>query len=52
MSYTPDGQVHYFAKPGIEDLTEKDRIASQFPYGYRCHFAAFKTFFFEHLQQR
>lgn len=44
MSVTPNGKVHYFAKPGIEDLTMEDHIASEFPYGYRCE--KFKTFFF------
>ena len=44
MSFTPDGQVHYYAKPGIEDLTEEDHITSQYPYGFRCE--RFKTFFF------
>ncbi|MEQ8785329.1 MAG: hypothetical protein RIC55_03485 [Pirellulaceae bacterium] len=44
MSFTPDGQVHYFAKPGIEDLTAEDHVTSQFPYGYRCEH--FSTFFF------
>ena len=44
MSFTPDGLVHYYAKPGIEDLTEKDYITSQSPYGYRCQ--QFSTFFF------
>ena len=44
MSVTPDGMVHYYAKPGIEDLAEKDYITSQYPYGYRCQ--QFGTFFF------
>jgi hypothetical protein len=44
MSVTPDGMVHYYAKPGIEDLNEKDYITSQYPYGYRCQ--QFSTFFF------
>lgn len=44
ISFSPDGAVHYYAKPGIEDLTENDRIASNFPYGYRAE--RFKTFFF------
>jgi hypothetical protein len=44
MSFTPDGAIHYYAKPGVEDLTAKDRISSQFAYGYRCE--RFKTFFF------
>ena len=41
---TPDGRIHYYAKPGIEDLTEDDYLASEQPYGYRCQ--GFKTFFF------
>lgn len=44
LSVTPDGQVHYFAKPGIEDLTEADHVASALPFGHRA--ARFRTFFF------
>ena len=44
LSCTPDGMVHYYAKPGIEDLTQKDHITSQYPYGYRAE--RFNTFFF------
>ena len=44
LSVTPDGMVHYFAKPGVEDLTASDRLASEFPYGQRA--VTFKTFFF------
>ena len=44
MSVTPDGRVHYFAKPGIEDLTAEDHIASARPFGYRA--LRFRTFFF------
>jgi hypothetical protein len=44
MSISPDGQVHYYARPGIDDLTAKDHIASQYPYGFRCQ--RFETFFF------
>ena len=36
MSFTPDGQVHYYAHPGVEDLTAQDHISSQNPYGFRC----------------
>jgi hypothetical protein len=43
-SFTPDGMVHYFARPGVDDLTLDDHIASQYPYGYRAQ--RFKTFFF------
>lgn len=44
MSFTPDGSVHYFAKPGVEELTGNDRISSQFPYSYRCEYL--QAFFF------
>ncbi len=44
ISVTPDGRVHYYAKPGVEKLTAKDHIASEYPYGYRAE--RFKTFFF------
>jgi hypothetical protein len=44
FSLTPDGMVHYYARPGVGDLTPEDRLASQFPYGYRAE--QFKTFFF------
>lgn len=44
MSFTPDGRVHYYAHPGIENLTQKDHIASHFPYGYKCE--RFSTMFF------
>jgi hypothetical protein len=44
MSVTPNGQVHYYARPGVEDLTLDDHIISQFPYNYRAEH--FKTFFF------
>ncbi len=36
MSFTPDGQVHYYAHPGVQDLTEEDHLYSSFPYGRRC----------------
>lgn len=35
MSFTPDGRVHYYAKPGIENLTAADHVASHYPYGYK-----------------
>ena len=44
MSVTPDGMVHYYASPGVDDLTEADYITSQFPYGYRAE--RFRTFFY------
>jgi len=36
LSFTPDGQVHYYAHAGVEDLTEDDHLYSSFPYGSRC----------------
>ncbi len=44
MSFSTDGMVHYYAKPGIEDLTSQDHIASQLPYNYRC--LRFRSFFY------
>ncbi|HMP78308.1 MAG TPA: hypothetical protein PKD54_02540 [Pirellulaceae bacterium] len=44
ISVTPDGQVHYFAKPGVQDLTAADHVASAFPFGYRA--SRFRSFFF------
>ena len=36
MSFTPNGAVHYFASPGVDDLTQDDYLTSQFPYSYRA----------------
>lgn len=36
--------VHYFAKPGVEDLTAADHITSQVPYGFKPE--RFRTMFF------
>lgn len=44
LSVTPDGSVHYYAKPGLDDLTAEDRIASGFPYGFKAE--RFRTFFY------
>jgi hypothetical protein len=44
ISFSPDGVVHYFASPGVDDLTPEDHITSQFPYSYRTEWV--KTFFF------
>jgi hypothetical protein len=44
MSVTPDGQVHYYAKKGVENLTSKDYLYSSWPYGYRAE--KFATLFF------
>lgn len=44
MSVTRDGAVHYYAKPGAENLTPADHIASHYAEGYRAE--RFRTFFF------
>ena len=44
MSFSANGMVHYYARPGIEDLTQEDYITSQYPYGYRCE--SFRSFFY------
>jgi hypothetical protein len=44
LSFSPDGMVHYFASPGVDELTMDDHITSQFPYGYRTELL--KTFFY------
>lgn len=38
ISFTPDGQIHQYAKPGLDDLTEADHLLSGFPYNFRCRF--------------
>lgn len=44
MSFTPDGMVHYYARPGVEDLRADDHLASMFCYGMKCQ--TLETFFF------
>jgi hypothetical protein len=44
MSFTADGQVHYYASQGVDDLTEQDYLMSSFPYGMKCQ--VFNNFFF------
>ncbi len=44
MSFSPDGRVHYFASPGVDNLTYRDHIASHYPYGNKCE--QFNTMFF------
>ena len=45
MSFTGDGRVHFYAKPGVEELTAADHLMSQMPYGYRAE--RFRTYFFD-----
>jgi len=44
VSFSPDGQIHYYASPGVDDLTPDDYLASYFPYGNRC--LSLNNFFF------
>ena len=44
MSVSPDGQCHYYAHPGIEELTAKDHLYSAIPYTIRATY--FNTIFF------
>jgi len=44
ISHTADGAVHFFLRPGIEDLTKENCVGSYWCYGYRAH--TFQTFFF------
>jgi hypothetical protein len=44
MSFSPDGMVHYFASPGVDELSMDDHMTSQYPYGYRTEWV--KTFFY------
>lgn len=44
ISVTPNGMVHYYAKPGVEDLTDEDYITSQYPYGRQA--LRLRSFFF------
>ena len=45
MSFSPDGMVHYYASPGVDELTAADHISSQYPYSFQAR--AFRTFFFD-----
>ena len=47
MSFSPDGEIHYYAHAGVEPLTAKDYITTQNPYGLRCE--QLSTFFFDVL---
>jgi len=44
MSFTPDGRVHYYASPGVDDLTAEDHIGTHRPQGVKV--LKFKTVFF------
>lgn len=44
MSFTADGQVHYYAHQGVADLTKDDFLMSSYPYGMKA--LRFNNFFF------
>jgi len=44
MSFTANGEVHYYARQGVDDLTADDYIMSSFPYSMTC--LNFNNFFF------
>ena len=44
MSVSPDARCHYFASPGVDDLTARDHIYSSLPYGIPGQ--TFNTIFF------
>ena len=44
MSFTPDGRIHYYARPGVENLTAADLLASHHYHDYTCK--RFNTYFF------
>ncbi len=44
MSFTPDGRIHWYAKPGVENLTAADHLASRFCYSMKAQ--NFETVFF------
>ncbi len=40
MSVTSDGRVHFYASPGVDDLTAADHLYSAFPYSYQAEYFA------------
>ncbi len=44
MSFSDDGQIHYYAHQGVDELTADDHLMSSYPYGERC--MTFNNFFF------
>jgi len=49
MTITPDGRVHYYGHEGVANLTAKDHLYSNFPYGYKC--LQTSTYFFNVVNQ-
>ena len=49
MSFSAHGMVHYYASPGIDELTAADHLTSQHPYSYTAR--DFRTYFFDVCNQ-
>jgi hypothetical protein len=49
MSYSGEGMVHYYASPGVDELSQADYLTSQFPYGFQAR--QFRTYFFDVCNQ-
>ena len=49
MTITSDGKVHYYGHSGVANLTSKDHLYSNFPYGYKC--LQTSTYFFNVVNQ-
>ena len=49
MTFTPDGRVHYYAKPGVGKFSPADLLASTIPYGTKVE--NFNTIFFNVVNQ-
>ena len=49
MTITSDGKVHYYGHEGVANLTSKDHLYSNYPYGYKCLNTS--TFFFNVVNQ-
>lgn len=49
MTITSDGKVHYYGHEGVANLTAKDHLYSNYPYGYKC--LQTSTYFFNVVNQ-
>ncbi|WP_010582663.1 hypothetical protein [Schlesneria paludicola] len=49
LSITSDGKVHYYAHEGVANLTARDHLYSNYPYGYHCEQTS--TYFFNIVNQ-
>ena len=36
LSVCPEGMIHFYASPGVDELTAEDYLTSQYSYGFRC----------------